>query len=143
MRLTRSIGPTVLLALAACSASLTAPPDGLPVTLTSLSFQSVQVASITSADDSVTAVVPPPAFAGCGGAITADAGLRSGALIMTLTQLVRSGPCPPVTAVVPLPLELIVHDVPSGTRAARVVLRLVTGDKATYSTLASGTITVE
>lgn len=143
MRLTRSIGPTLLVALAACSASLTAPPSGLPVTLTSLSFQSVQVASITSADDSVTAMVPPPGFAGCGGPITADAGLRAGELIMTLTQLVRSGPCPPVTAVVPLPLELIVHDVPSGTRAARVVLRLVTGDNATYSTLASGTITVE
>ncbi len=140
MRLTRSIGPTLLLALAACSASLTAPPNGLPVTLTSVSFQSVQVASITSADDSVTAMVPAAGFAACGGPMTADAGLRAGALIMTLTQTQR-GPCPPgVTGVLQLPVEIVVHDVPSGARAARVVLRLVTGDNATYSTLASGTI---
>lgn len=143
MRLTGSIGPMLLVALAACSGSLTAPPSGLPVTLTSVSFQSVQVASITSADDSVTAVVPPPGSAACGGPMTAEAGLRAGALIMTLTQVVRSGPCPPVTAVVPLPLKLVVHDVPSGTRSATVVLRLVNGDNATYSTLAAGTITIQ
>lgn len=142
MRLTRSICPTILLALAACS-SLTAPPSGLRVTLTSISFQDVQKASITSAGDSVTAKVPPAGFAPCGGLMTADAGLRAGALIMTLTQAER-GTCPPgVTGVLQLPVEIVVHDVPSGTRAASVVLRLVRGGNATYSTLASGTITVQ
>lgn len=143
MRLTRPIGPMLLVALVACSASLTAPPSGLPVTLTSVSFEDVQVASITSADDSVTAIVPPAGFGVCGGRMTADAGLRAGALIMTLTQTQR-GTCPPgVTGVLQLPVQLVVHDVPSGTSSAKVVLRVVSGHNATYSTLASGTITVQ
>ena len=142
MRLTRSIRPTLLVALAACSASLTAPPNGLPVTLTPITNEEVQVPSITSADDSVTAVILPLGVTSCGGALTPAAGLRGDVLVVTLTQAVRKGPCPPVPTAVPLPLEIVVHDVPSGTSSARVVLRLVGGNDTKYSVLVSGAIII-
>jgi hypothetical protein len=144
MRLTCSMCAAMLIVTAGCSNSLTAPPNGLPVTLTTVSSQGVQVPSITSGDDSVTAIVMEPDAAACDGPVTPAAGVRGEALVVTLTQQVRTGPCPPigVTAVVPLPIQLVVHDVPSGTSSAQVVLRLVRGDNATFTVLASGAISV-
>jgi len=145
MRLTCSMCAAVLIATAGCSSSLTAPPNGLPVTLTTVTSQGVQVPSITSGDDSVTAVVMEPASAACDGPVTPAAGVRGEALVVTLTQQARTGPCPPIaaTAVVPLPIQLVVHDVPSGTSSAQVVLRLVRGDNAAFTVLASGAISVQ
>ncbi|HTL94479.1 MAG TPA: hypothetical protein VL157_02990 [Gemmatimonadaceae bacterium] len=147
MRLTCSMCAAMLIAAAGCSSGLTAPPKGLPVDLTFVSTQGVQVPSITSGDDSVTAVVMESGAAGChGGPLTPAAGVRGEELVVTLTQPVRTGPCPPVTAltaVVPLPLKVVVHHVPSGTSSAKVVLRLVSGDHATYTVLASGAISVQ
>jgi len=144
MRLTCSMCAAMLIATAGCSSSLTAPPNGLPVTLSSVSTQGVQVPSISSGDDSVTAVVMEPNSAACDGPATPAAGVRGEALIVTLTQHVRTGVCPPigVTAVALLPIQVVVHDVPSGTSSAQVVLRRVSGDNATFTVLASGAITV-
>src|SRR5690348_5736505 len=144
MRLTCSMCAAMLTATAGCSNSLTAPLNGLPVALTTISSQCVQVPSTTSGDDSDIAGVMEPASAACDGPLTPAAGVRGEALVVTLTQQVRTGPCPPIaaTAVVPLPIQLVVHDVPSGTSSAQVVLRLVRGDNATFTVLASGAISV-
>ena len=142
MRVTRSITPVLLIALAACS-SLTAPPNGLPVTVAAINLQDFQGPSITGAGDSVVAMVRQSASAACGDQFTAAAGLRAGELVITLTQSQSTRQCPPgVTGVLLSPLEIVVHQVPSGTRPATVVWRLVSGNNATYTTLASGTVSV-
>lgn len=145
MRLTRSMWSMTLIAAAACSNSLTAPPHGLPVTLTVVTTLNVQVPSIAAADDSVTAVVIEPGNEACGSGLpTVDAGLRSDDLVVTLSQPAIQRQCPPGagTAVNPLPFSIVVHDVPSGTRAVRVELRVISGDKASFTELASGTISL-
>lgn len=142
MRLTRSVCVILLIAAAACSASLTAPPSGLPVTLSFDDTPREQVPSITRSGDSVTAIVASTGGPSCGGVPKTAAGLRGDELVVTLTQPEDRRPCP--TALFAFaPYKVVVHDVPSSTSSAKVVLRLVSGDNATYSTLASGTIMVE
>lgn len=140
MRLTRLICATVLVAAAACSASLTAPPSGLPVSLSVVDAPVAHVPSITGAGDSVTAIVvetDPP----CGTLPTPAAGLRGDELVVTLTQQDDRRPCPAGLRAF-APFKIVVQNVPPATRSATVVSRLVSGDHATYSRLASGAITV-
>lgn len=141
MRLTRSLCATLLVPAAACSSSLTAPPSGLPVALSSVETPVVQLPPITSAGDSVVAVVDPVGGWPCGSGPTATAGLRGEELLVTVTRHPKDCPLGVLIAQQP-PLRIVVHDVPAGTGSAKVVLRLVTGDNATYSVLASGAIAV-
>ena len=142
MRLTRSIRPTMLLAAAACSASLTAPPSGLRVPFTSIETPDVQVPTITSAGDSVVAVVSDDVGSPCGSGRTVAAGLRGEDLIVTITRHPKD--CPPGVVIAPqFPLQIVVHDVPSSTGSLKVVLRLVSSDNATYTVLASGAISID
>ncbi|HSC30388.1 MAG TPA: hypothetical protein VLD17_01595 [Gemmatimonadaceae bacterium] len=146
MRLTRSICAVTLIAAAACSGGLTAPPSGLPVDL-SFVESDVQTPSITSDADSVVAIVnEAPQFACADGPPSAAAGIRGSDLIVTVSAQVVHTTCGPVgalAAVVPLPIRLVVHEVPAGTDSARVVLRRISGDNATYIELGSGPITVQ
>lgn len=146
MRLTRSICAVTLIAAAACSGGLTAPPNGLPVDLSFVEAE-VQTPSITSNADSVVAIVSePPQFTCEDGPLTAAAGIRGSELVITVSaQVVRTicGPVTAVSAVVPLPIRLVVHAIPAGTDSARVVLRRISGGKAAYIELGSGPITVQ
>ena len=130
----------MLLAVAACS-SLTAPPSGLPVTLSLVDVPGAQVPSITGAGDSVTAIVLETDGPACGAVPTPAAGLRADELVVTLTQQDDTRPCGAGLRAL-APFKVVVRSVPSGTRSATVVLRLISGDNATYSRLASGTITL-
>lgn len=141
MRLTRSICAAALVTATACSGSLTAPPSGLPATLSTVETPDGQVPSITSAGDSVIAFASNDTGSPCGSAPTVAAGLRGNGLVMTITRHPRN--CPPGSDIAPeFPFQIVVHEVPPGTRSATVVLRLVGGDNATYFRLASGTITL-
>ena len=143
MRLTSLMCALVLITAAACSASLTAPPSGFPAAFTFVSATNVQIPSITSAGDSVIAVAMEDDHGSfCGPTPTASAGLRGDGLVVTVTRHPRD--CPPGAGLSaqPSPFQVVVHDVPSGTRLVTVVLRLVNGDNATYARLASGTITL-
>jgi hypothetical protein len=141
MRLTRSICCAMVIAGAACSNGLTAPPSGLPVTLSIVTRPDSPVPSIIGAGDSVTAVIMASGVSGCGQVPTVAAGLRGDDLIVTLSESVNNRPCP-LSLVANLPAKIVVHDVPVGTRSARVVLRLLSGGQATYTELASGSITL-
>jgi hypothetical protein len=138
MRLTRSICGSILLASAACSTGLTAPPNGLPVAISTVTNQDVQAPSITGGGDSVTAVVNGSR---CAQMPTVDAGLRGTELVVTLSEPLIVDVCP-AALILQLPEQIVVHDVPPGTRSARVVLRQLSGDKAKYSEIVSGTVTL-
>lgn len=142
MRLTRSVCVILLITAAACSTSLTAPPSGLPVALTSVETPGAQLPPIISAGDSVVAVVIPKGGWSCGSGPTAVAGLRGEDLVVTVTR--HPADCRPgVLVAYQPPLKLVVHHVPSGTVSAKVVLRLVSGNDATYTVLASGAISID
>ena len=141
MRLTRLICCAMVLAGAACSNGLTAPPSGLPVALSTDTTADVLASSIIGAGDSVTAVVLSSRVSACDQPPTVAAGLRDDDLVVTLSETFNNQPCPRNLFANP-PVRIVVHDVPSGTRTARVVLRLVRGGQATYTDLASGSITL-
>lgn len=112
------------------------------MTLTSVETPAAQLPPITSAGDSVVAVVIPDGGWPCGSGPTAVAGLRGEELVVTVTR--HPADCRPgVLIAYQPPLQLVVHHVRSGTVSAKVVLRLVSGDNATYSVLASGSISVD
>lgn len=142
MRLTRSVCASLLMSAAACSSSLTAPPSGLRVAFTRIETPDVQVPTITSAGDSVVAVVSGDVGSPCGSGPTIAAGLRGEDLIVTVTRHPKDCPLGVLIAR-QFPLQIVVQDVPSGTGSLKVVLRLVSGNNATYTVLASGAISIE
>jgi hypothetical protein len=138
MRLTRAICAWILFAAGACSTGLTAPPNGLPVAISTATTPGAQVPSITGGGDSVTAVV---SGSSCGQLPTVAAGLRGNDLVVTLSEPLIRDVCP-ASLFAEVVDAIVVHDVPSGTRSVRVVLRQLSGDKARYSELVSGTVTL-
>ncbi|HEX5180229.1 MAG TPA: hypothetical protein VFW04_12925 [Gemmatimonadaceae bacterium] len=139
MRLTRWICGLTVAAASGCSSSLTAPPNGLPARVSLVAFSNDGLPSVAAAGDSVAVVAANPNNP-CASHPTVVAGLRSGSLIMTLSTAIATRPCPVLA--IPTAFSVTVHDVPSGTRAARLALRTVNAGKTEESTLASTTITL-
>lgn len=143
MRLTRWMHGLMLVSAAACSSSVTAPPSGLPATLSAI--QPVNGApsspTLTAADDSVTAVFVSLANA-CSLSPTAAAGLSGATLVMTVTSVEKHPgvPCPALVALTVY--SMTVRDVPRGTRTAKVVWRSVSGVSAENSVLITSTISL-
>jgi hypothetical protein len=138
MRLTRWTCGLLVAAGSACSGSLTAPPTGLPVTMSHIGFiGGVRAPSITGAGDSVVALAVDQTSP-CAVSETAVAGLRSGTLVATLISVVPRRPCA-VLAQDGI-VVVMVHNVPSGMRTARLVLHTENGGHPPDLTLAAGTI---
>jgi hypothetical protein len=117
--------PTLALAVLACHDTLTAPPTGLPVGVTSL-YTQVAVSTITGAGDSVIAVVAAGVFSvrPCW-VFRPDAGIDAGSLVVTFTLTEVDRPCPAYALVAPAPVRIAVHQVPPGNYDVRIVERLV------------------
>lgn len=125
-------------AIAACSSNLTAPPAGLPVTVSLVwSGEDAALPSIVGATDSVVAVVRDPNN-WCATPPTGVAGVRSGALVVTLSSVQPSGVCTRLGGY--NSFSVTVRNVPNSTRTVRLLLRTTKAGTVEVSTLAAGTI---
>jgi hypothetical protein len=141
----RPIAVLAILGAAACSGGLleasTAPPSGLPVTITSSFIPGIVPASgtITGKGDSVVALVTWPAV--CGRSLSADAGTNAGGLVTTIllaSQGVQN--CQPLNGMTRY--RASVHGVPAGTLSASAHIRLLTNGANLDSNVVTSTVTL-
>jgi hypothetical protein len=139
----RRFGVVCALGAAACSGGLleasTAPPSGLPVSVTTTFVPGIVPAAgtITGKGDSVIAVVTWPAT--CNRTQTADAGMSAGGLVITIlltAQGVQN--CLPLNGMTQY--RAAVHGVPAGTFIASAHVRLLTNGANSDSSIVSATV---
>jgi len=135
---------TLLCALAvtliSCTSGVMAPPSGLPVTLaTTVVGIGPASATLTAAGDSATAIVIQAPS--CAALPSADAGIRGGGLVVTLT-LTQSRPIGCAVVAGSERFAMVVHQVPAGQYAASVVERSVVGTTAKDTTLLTTTVSL-
>jgi hypothetical protein len=112
----------VTLALLACHDTMTAPPPGLPVTVTSVDTP-ITSATISGASDSVVALIPPYTPSPCNDN-HADAGIENGVLVVTLTSR-QTGPVCPLFALRMAPgTRVAVRQLPPGAYEVLIVAHL-------------------
>ena len=119
----------VVLAAVACHDGITCPLSGLRTTLSfpALSSGVPAAPSIAGAGDSVVAIVElgfPPCEA-----YRADAGIRLGTLVMTISDSLTNPYCTIDLGSGPPFARLVVHDVPRGAYRAIIDLRSVPGTR--------------
>ena len=140
----RHLAVLFILGAAACSSGLleasTAPPSGLPVSVTSSFVPGVVPASgtITGKGDSVVAVFSWPAV--CNRTMSSDAGIATnGNLVITVllsSQGVQN--CSPLNGMTSY--RAAVHAVPAGVINASAHIRLVTNGANSDSTIVAATL---
>ena len=139
----RPLGVLLVLGSAACSGGLfeasTAPPSGLPVSVTTSLVPGIVPATgtITGAGDSVVALVSWPAT--CNRTQTADAGMTAGGLVITVLLTAHGVQnCLPVNGMTLY--RASVHGVAAGTFVASAHVRLLTNGANLDSSIVSTTV---
>ena len=141
----RRLGVVLILGAAACSGGLleasTAPPSGLPVTVTTTFAPGIVPATgtITGKGDSVVALVSWPAT--CNRTQSAEAGMTTGGLVITIlltAQGVQN--CAPLNGMTLY--RAAVHGVGAGTFVASAHVRLLTNGANSDSTVAQASVTL-
>ena len=141
----RHLAVLSIVLLAACSGGLletsSAPPTGLPVSITS-SFSAGIVptsGTLTGKGDSVVALVLRPAT--CGRELSAEAGSTNAGLVITIlltSQGVQS--CAPLNGMTLY--RAVVHGVAAGTRDVSAHVRLVSNGANSDTTVVQTTLTL-
>lgn len=123
---------------AGCADGVTAPPDGLPVTLREAITDATRVPAVAAQGDSIVGRIPAGGWCT---AANASAGWRQGRVVVTVTDSMTGNPCPAVIAV--YDHVATVRPAPHGSYEVDVVSRVVDLDRRVSSrVVASAVVTV-